>query len=137
MLTDRGVTPLDRTDRTIPIRTKYFFDRSWFEEPATHAYEFFWGRSKTRPAAPWIASRASTGGGAIGIAWEQCIGVRQNSDPSHRCMHSSPYFGDMQPGEAITRHGVILFGDTVEELVGPFSEGRSDDLCGASAHPKP
>ncbi len=120
MLTDQGVTSLDRTDRTIPIRSKYFFNRAWFEEPSTRAYEFFWGRSETRPAAPWIASRAGSGGGAIGIAWEECTGVRQNSDPSHRCMHSSPYFGDMKPGQSITRRGVILFGGSVEDLAGRF-----------------
>jgi hypothetical protein len=122
ILTEQGVTSLDRLDRTIPIRTKYFFDARWFEDPATRAMEYFWGRSNTRPAAPWIASRAATGSGAIGIAWEHCIGVRQNSDPSHRCMHSSPCFGDMQPGEAITRRGIILFGATVEELAERFQE---------------
>ena len=122
MLTGQGVTSLDRTDRTNPVGAKYFFDPAWFDEPATRAYEFFWGRSNTRPAAPWIASRANTGSGAIGIAWEQCIGLRQNSNPSHRCMHSSPWFGDMQPGQAVTRRGVILFGATIEELAKRFQE---------------
>jgi len=37
-------------------------------------------------------------------------------------MHSTPYFGDMQPGEAITRRGVLLFGATVEELADRFQK---------------
>jgi hypothetical protein len=116
MLTTAGLTPLSKTHRSAGIRAKYYVNPDWFEMTDVKAYEFFWGRSEVRPAGPLIVSEARQGPGAIGIAWDECIGVRQNSDPNHRCMHSSPYFGDMQPGQTVTRRGVILFGDTAREI---------------------
>jgi hypothetical protein len=124
ILTRDGVTTLDRTDRTVAVRGKYFLNPAWYEDPATKAYEFFWGRSQTRPAGPWIASRAATGKGAIGIVWENCMGLRQSSDSGHRCMHSSPYFGDLKPGEALTRRGVILFGDELSGVIERLQKER-------------
>jgi hypothetical protein len=124
MLADSGVIPLDQADRSLAIRSKYFFNPAWYEERATRAYEDFWGRSQTRPKAPWIVSKAATGPGAIGIAWEQCFALRQSSDAGHRCMHSSPYFGDLKPGESMTRLGVIVFGDTIDEVIGRLQKER-------------
>lgn len=120
IFTASGLTPLDKTDRSMKIRAKYFFHPGWFDVPTTKAYEFFWGRSDTRPAAALVVSRAREGKGAIGIAWDNCLGVRQNSDASHRCMHSSPYSGDLKPGESATLKGDILFADSVEEIVEQF-----------------
>ena len=124
IFTVAGLTSLSNTDRSAGIRAKYFFHPAWFESRTTKAYEFFWGRSTTRPAEALIVSGAREGKGAIGVAWDNCLGLRQNSDSSHRCMHSSPYFGDLKPGEAATRRGVIIFGDTVPEVVATF-RGRS------------
>jgi hypothetical protein len=120
IITKRGLTSLDQTDRSMKIRAKYFFHPAWFESPTTKAYEFFWGRSETRPAEALIVSRAGQGSGAVGIAWDHCMGLRQNSDAGHRCMHSSPYFGDLRPGATITRRGVLFWGDTVEKIVEEF-----------------
>jgi len=120
LLTKAGLTPLSQTDRSIAIRAKYYFNRAWFEMNDVKAYEFFWGRSETEPAGALIVSEAKPGPGAIGIAWDACIGVRQNSDPSHRCMHSSPYFGHIQPGQSVTRRGVILFGETARRIEARF-----------------
>jgi hypothetical protein len=38
-------------------------------------------------------------------------------------MHSSSYFGDLPPGVSITRHGAVLFGDTVDEVVTVYRRG--------------
>jgi hypothetical protein len=124
IFTATGLTPLAQLPRTIPVRAKYFVDPVWYEEPDTKAFEFFWGRSEARPAGALIVSEAAEGRGAIGIAWERCIGVRQNSDASHRCMHSSPRFGDLKPGESRTRRGVIWLGDTRADVVREFEKER-------------
>jgi len=70
----------------------------------------------------FIASEASRGKGAIGIAWDRCISLRQNSDERHRCMHSSPFYGEIRPGELVTRRGVILFSDTAQEVASRFRD---------------
>jgi len=116
ILTTAGLTPLSETNRSIGVRAKYFFNPAWFEMADVKAYEFFWGRSETRPDGALIVSEARQGPGAIGIAWDRCIGVRQNSDPTHRCMHSSPYFGEIQPGQTGTCRGVIFFDDTARKI---------------------
>ena len=135
VLTDAGPTPLHTTDRSAGIRAAYFFHPGWSEEPGTKAYEYFWGRSRTRPAAALIVSQAFEGKGAIGIAWDQCLGVRQNSDASHHCMHSSPYYGQMQPGQSVTRRGVILFGDKVEDVVEQFQQEKLQPYLGPPEGP--
>ena len=122
--TEGGVMPLDHAHRSLAIRSKYFFNPAWYQDPATRAYEDFWGTSRTRPKAPWIVSKAVTGLGAIGIAWQHCFALRQSSDAAHRCMHSSPYFGDLPPGGSLTRRGVILFGDTIEDVINGLEKER-------------
>src|SRR5882724_5392287 len=64
ILTQAGLTPLIKTDRSIPIRAKYYFNPAWFEMTDVKAYEFFWGRSKTRPSGALIVSEARQGAGA-------------------------------------------------------------------------
>jgi hypothetical protein len=120
MLTAAGLTPLSETRRSIAIRSKYFFNPAWYDMADVKAYEFFWGRSETRPAGALIVSEAREGSGAIGIAWDRCVGVRQNSDPSHRCMHSSPYFGEIQPGQTVSGRGAIFFDDTARKIADRF-----------------
>lgn len=130
ILTASGITPLNQTDRSVPIRAAYFFHPAWFEEPGVKAYEYFWGRSRTRPSAALVTSESREGKGAIGIAWDQCLGVRQNSDPSHHCMHSSPYYGEIKPNQTVTRRGVILFGDTIQDVVKQFKHEKISPYLG-------
>jgi hypothetical protein len=131
ILTGSGLTALNRTGRSIPIRSVYVFEPAWYETADMKAFEYFWGRSNTRPAAAFIASEASRGKGAIGIAWDQSISLRQNSDDHHRCMHSSPFYGDIRPGELVTRRGVILFGDTAQEVAERFKSEAVKPYLGA------
>jgi hypothetical protein len=131
ILTGSGLTALNRTNRSIPIRCLYFFEPAWFETANIKAFEYFWGRSNTRPAAAFIVSQASRGRGAIGIAWDQSFSLRQNSDEHHRCMHSSPFYGEMRPGQVVTRRGVILFGDTAEDVAKRFKRETVKPYLGA------
>ena len=124
IFTSKGLTRLSELDRSIAIRSKYFVNPAWFDEPSSKSYEFFWGRSSTVPAGSLIVSQPARGLGAIGIAWENCSGLRQNSDSSHHCMHSSSYFGDLMPGATITRHGTLFFGDSIDEVVGAYSKQK-------------
>ena len=117
IVTASGLTPLTRTHRSKGIRAAYFFNPAWFDLPSYKAYDYFWGRSDTRPESPLVVSQAKDGPGAIGILWDHCVGVRQNSDASHHCMHSSPYFGDIRPGQTVTRRGLILFSDSAEDVL--------------------
>jgi len=61
LLTAAGLTPLNETNRSIAIRAKYFFNPAWFEMADVKAFEFFWGRSETRPAGALIVSEARQG----------------------------------------------------------------------------
>jgi hypothetical protein len=116
ILTATGLTALNLTHRSVPIRSMYVFHPAWYEDPQIKAYEYFWGRSDTRPTGTLVLSQAVDGRGAIGVAWDYSYSVRQNSDERHRCMHSSPYFGEIQPGQTVTRRGVIWFGDNVQTI---------------------
>jgi hypothetical protein len=117
--TARGVTCLSEIDRTERIRCLYLFDSHWYNMKQVATWEWFWGRSRTRPASGFIASTAADGKGAVGIGFDQAYGVMQNSD-AHHCMHSCTYFGDLKPGGETERRGVILFGASVADLFARF-----------------
>ena len=114
-----GLTRLSETPRTKKIRCTYVFEPAWYETPMFKKYEGYWGRSPTRPTSVFIAVAAKDGEGAVGIGYEHAFKLMQNSD-DHRCIHSSPLFGTLQPGERKTRRGVILFGRSVPELFERF-----------------
>ena len=132
-----GLVRLSETDRTQRIRALYMFDPLWYQARRVRTWEYFWGRSDTRPVATLVAAEADGGGGAVGIGYEHAIGLMQNSD-SHHCMHSAPFFGDLAPGEARVRRGVILFGSSAAELFRRFAKlGYRPDLTppGPAASP--
>ena len=123
-----GLVRLSQTDRTQRIRALYVFDPLWYRARRVRTWEYFWGRSDTRPVATLVAAEAAEGGGAVGIGYEHAIGLMQNSD-SHHCMHSVPFFGDLAPGQARVRRGVILFGSSVAELFQRYAKlGYRPDL---------
>ncbi len=113
--TARGLVRLSDIDRSEKIRSLYLFAPHWYDTRVFRAWEYFWGRSVARPSSGFIASIAADGKGAIGIGFDHSFGIMQNSD-NHHCMHSCPYFGTLPPGQTVERHGVILFGETVEGL---------------------
>jgi hypothetical protein len=109
------IVSLSELDRTVPIRSRYVTDSTWFEEPFLRSFEFFWGRSSGRPTSALIGTIAGDGRGAVGIAFDQAFTLSQNSD-SHYCIHSSPLFGEVRPRQNVTRRGVVLFAPDIQRL---------------------
>lgn len=121
--TDRGLVPLNNTDRSMGIRCIYFFYPEDYNHPHyPREMEWFWGRSSTRPTSSLIATQDMSGRFAVGIGYEHAFLLSQNSDDYHHCMHSSPYFGTLNPEERRVRRGVILFGQDVKQLFRRFDE---------------
>jgi len=122
IMTSDGLTPLLKTDRSRGIRCRYLFNRLWYDAgPFTDpSLVSFWGRSNTHPSSPFIVALASNGRGAIGVGFDHSMGLLQNSDSEHHCMHSCPFFGTLHPGESAQRKGVILLGVGVSELFQKF-----------------
>ena len=115
--TTRGIMPCSETRRTRKVWCAYVFSPAWYDTPIfTHDP---WGRSDTCPTSAFLARQSRTGGGAIGIGYEQAMKLMQNSD-GHQCMHSGPFYGTLKPGEQKVRRGIVLFGDTVEEVFKSF-----------------
>ena len=119
--TSQGMIPLSDTKRSSGVRCSYVFSPRWHNPgmPYTQQAAKYWGRSDTFPTSAFVARAAETGGGAIGIGFDQAFRICQNSD-SNQCIHSNPYFGTLQPGECKQRKGVILFGNTVAEIFDQF-----------------
>ena len=110
-----GLIPLSATGRTTGIRSRYLYNREWYETPIFRKYEYFWGRSDALPTSTLIASESRNGVGALGIGYEHAFKLMQNSD-NHNCMHSGPLFGTINPGETKVRRGVIIFGGSARAL---------------------
>jgi hypothetical protein len=115
-----GIQPVSTLPRSVPIRCRYDLDAAWADAPIFQRWEDFWGRSSARPRSSLIANRSRNGAGAVGIGFDQALLIIQNSDASHRCMHSGPSFGSLRPGEKRLRRGVILFGDSVSDVFRRF-----------------
>jgi len=94
--------------RSNPIRCWYGHRRPDFE--------WFWGRTEAvidRPARLGAVSR--DGQRAVVIGYEHATEAMQNAD-DHHCLHSTPWFGNLLPGQRVKRRGWILFGDDIHKL---------------------
>lgn len=114
--TEAGLTVVRDTERSMGIRCAYMSDPSWYEGGLHRVGHAFWGESPTRVTSPLVLREAEDGG-VIAIAYENAFRVSVNSDEHHHCIHSSPYFGDLAPGQTRVRRGVILFGTDRKEVL--------------------
>ncbi len=102
--------------RTIPVRSRYKINKAEYDEKSVTDFEWFWGRSHVDIDSPVIVGAVSVDGTkAVVIGYEKSSGGLQNAD-AHHCLHSIPNFGDLRPGQEVTRHGYILFGDNINKL---------------------
>lgn len=103
--------------RTVDIRTTYHTDLMNYEKDWINRTEWFWGRSKTVIDYPAIVGAVSQDESKyVVLGYEGATSASQNAD-GHHCLHSRPHFGDIPPGETVTRRGYILFGSELSGLV--------------------
>jgi len=62
---------------------------------------------------------------ALVIGYERSRSGSQNAD-DHHCLHSRPYFGDIAPGESVTRRGYVVFGDDIDKI----AKDLKQRICG-------
>jgi hypothetical protein len=100
-------------ERSVPIRAMY---RAPTEVPGKEEAAYFWGHTNIQPDEPAILGAVSRDGSkAVVMGYEQSARAMQNAD-DHHCLHSCPFFGTLEPGDSVTRHGLILFGEDIEAL---------------------
>ncbi len=110
------MTPLSELPRAVDIRCTYHCDPRDYDRPPTDDGEWFWGRSGAAPDSPAIIGMvAKPGDRAVVIGYEGASAASANAD-IHHCIHSRPAFGDIGPGQAVTRQGWIHFGSDIHEL---------------------
>lgn len=112
-----GLTPLAGTDRGSgdPVRTWY---RVVGHDRQTTWCQNFWGRASATCCRRGIVLRTDiTDRWTIGMAWDNAMAVYHNNDDSHRCLHSTPYLGDIPAGEHKTVTGWILFQEAPASVV--------------------
>ena len=100
--TDRGENPIRTHYRVLdmpPIKL--------FSNPRNK----FWGSlSNVRADSGLILTRSNAGQNLVAMVFEPASELFQNSDEPNMCIHSDPYFGDLQPGSSATVKGkIILF----------------------------
>ena len=123
-----GCTMVDMATlhRTIPERVTYALDDKTYEEGGLKDWEWFWGRSSDYVDAPVIVGAVSRDGAkALAIGYENARTGSQNAD-AHHCLHSRPHFGDIAPGESVTRRGYVVFGDDIEKIAADLKQR----ICG-------
>ena len=102
--------------RTVDIRTAYHADLMDYEKEWVNRTAWFWGRSNTAIDRPAILGGVSHDRSrAIALGYECATSALQNAD-GHHCLHSRPHFGDIEPGQSVTRKGCILFGSEFPSL---------------------
>lgn len=102
--------------RTVDIRTAYHADLKDYKKEWVNRTAWFWGRSNTAIDQPAILGAVSHDGSrATALGYECATSALQNAD-GHHCLHSRPHFGDIEPGQSVTRRGYILFGNEFPAL---------------------
>lgn len=101
-----GLNTIDRGGTPDGLRSHYLVSGG---SPITYITTYpFWGRlSQAKADEPWIATTSVSGAWTVGFYWERAAELFQNSDAGNRCIHSSPAFGDLSPGQTATVRGGI------------------------------
>ena len=112
------MTSMAALHRTNPIRCHYVA----VSRRDISAFEWFWGQTKAVVDSPVVIGAVSRDGQrAVVLGYEQSTEALANADEGHHCLHSGPCFGDLLPGQSVTRRGWILFGDDVHTLAGTLA----------------
>ena len=77
----------------------------------------FFGYSDFRTQSPVIIGSTSLDQQkAIAIGYANSHAATQNGD-GHHCLHSRPFFGDLEPLKTVSRTGIICFGDKIQDCM--------------------
>jgi hypothetical protein len=108
--------PVHSLGRSVPERSRYCTDKAQYRLPALEEGRWFWGTCERTVDRPVIMGMASISREyAVVIGYRQgCTGTA-NAD-MHHCLHSTPHCDGLEPGDAATFSGLILFGSNVESL---------------------
>ncbi|MBK1877192.1 hypothetical protein [Pelagicoccus mobilis] len=110
--TDGKMKSMGLVHRTVAIRSMYCHSEDWYDGKD----EWFWGRSGVAIDSPAIVGAVSVDRSmALVFGYEQSYSALANSD-EHHCLHSRPLFGDLMPGETVTRCGKVIFGSDIVHL---------------------
>ena len=100
--------------RTVAMRCMYRCDPAKYDG----CFEWFWGRSAVAIDYPAILGATSGDGTkSLVLGYEGAVSASANSD-GHHCLHSAPFFGDIAPGQSVTRIGYVLFGSDIHHIAG-------------------
>ena len=122
------MVPLAKLHRTRTICCAYQHDPGGYERPIERRCEAMWGRSHARIDAPAILGMVSVDGSkAYVLGYQDSTSGLANAGANH-CLHSRPEFGDLAPGQSVTRKGHILFGDDIQVIA-----ARLRDMLGGPA----
>lgn len=100
--------------RTVAIRCMYRCDPAKYDGQ----FEWFWGRSSAAIDCPAIFGAASGDGTkSLVLGYDGAVSGLANAD-EHHCLHSSPFFGDIAPGQSVGRIGCVLFGPDIHQIGG-------------------
>ena len=103
-------------DRTRASCCAYWHDPAGYEQPVERSCEPMWGRSTARIDEPAILGMVSVDRSKAYALGYQCAGSALSNSSGHSCLHSRPRFGDLAPGQRVTRHGCVMFGSDLDSL---------------------
>ncbi len=120
ILKDNEAVCLDRVHRCKSIRSIYHSETcpsGVCGFPPNREDPGFFGYSDFHTQSPVIiGSTSQDQNKAIAIGYEQSHAATQNGD-NHHCLHSRPFFGDMDVNQSVSRKGIICFGDNIQQLL--------------------
>lgn len=107
--TDRGSNPIRAhyvVDGFSPIRI--------FQNPANR----FWGPLSPQAADNGLVlTRSAKGDRLVALSFDPASEIFQNSDEPNMCIHSDPFFGDLEPRQTVSVDGrLVLFDGTLDEF---------------------
>jgi hypothetical protein len=74
-----------------------------------------------------VAMQRSDEKALVGVAFDMARAVSKNYNDSHHCIHSSPYFGDLAPGQSARMRGRIWFLEGAPaDLLRAYQEWRGE-----------
>ncbi len=92
-----------------PIRARYAVKGNEPIQFFQRAMQFWGPLSEEKADNGLILTRSQAGEEIVAFWFDPASELFQNSDERNMCIHSDPTFGDLEPEQAVTRQGRIIF----------------------------